>query len=170
MANQCSGCGAPLEFPFRTCSGCAVEFFQRVYTPQNVQKSDSEIVQKVKKESPKPTRKTRTNRGYRLSANVREADRKIILAKRAWAYLQDAGGQSSLHALYRAMHGHRYKALWNSAVHLLLTTRAADITGRQITLISGASPFYGWRLVRRRKHRPRSRGKSTWFRANILGV
>jgi hypothetical protein len=167
MASQCTGCGAPLPWPWKSCGACAQEFFKQLHTPQPLQKSDE--IQKVDKEPPKPTRKPRTNTGYRLSCNVCESDRKVILAQRALRYLEDAGGRSSLHGLYRAMNAHRYKSLWRTAAQLLVTTGAAQISGRQVVLTGNGDSLSRWRLRRRRKHRPRSRGQSAWFRAHVLG-
>src|SRR6266566_2943250 len=120
--NKCTGCGCPLNWPFRTCNSCAQEFFANLGSPQPVQKSDE--IQKADKEPPKPTRKPRTNRGYKLSANVLESERKMVLAQRALTYLQDAGGRLWLSTLGRYMNAYRYPE-WRAAVNLLITVGAA---------------------------------------------
>jgi hypothetical protein len=125
-------------------------------------------IQKVDKEPPKPTRKPRTNSGYRLSANVRDEDRKMVLAQRVLEYLRDAGGRLWLSRLYYLMSAWRYGSDWRAAWGLLITTGAVTVLNngkhRQLVLISEANPFYRWRLIRRRKHKARSRGRSEWFR------
>jgi hypothetical protein len=33
MPNQCSGCGVPLPFPYKSCAKCGQDFFAKLYSP-----------------------------------------------------------------------------------------------------------------------------------------
>src|SRR6266571_8760227 len=137
--NKCSGCGREINWPYRNCPACSQDFFANLgRSPQPVQ-SDGEIVQKVDKEPPKRTPKTRISRGFRLSCNVCEADRRTVLAQRCWRYLQDNGGTLWLSRLYYLMSAWRYGSDWWAAWGLLITTGVATVQGsgkhRQLHLI-----------------------------------
>jgi len=127
--NKCTGCGRELPWPYKTCGGCAQEFFQQVYAPQ----SDSEIVQKVDNviEPPKRTldkdgiQKTDTAQTDRPPIKPREKSptllrwfdsdmRQRVLASRIQDALNLAGGKSGLRALKQMLHASRYRD-WQSA-------------------------------------------------------
>jgi hypothetical protein len=209
---QCSGCGCPLPYAFKSCGACAQNFFKQIYTPLAIQKLihcakcrklemceeqadlwfcqrckpaetvrksvQDGLVQKVEKPPatlpcsrlPKQPRKI----GYKppkLSCNVCESDRKMVLAQRVFKYLQDAGGRLWLSKLGRRMNGYRYPE-WQAAVNLLITVGAAQIKprGRHSELVQTGigTSLSRWRLRRPRKRR-RSRRQSIWFQEHVLG-